>query len=339
MALYLRGKTWWVRFTAPTGQRVRRSTKTSDKQKAREFHDRLSAELWRTQVLHDKPNRVWEEAAERWLAETQHKADHGKDASKLRWLSRHLDGRALRSIDSDTVRELSRLKRLEAGPTTVNRYLALLRAVLRRAAREWGWLVQAPPVRLSREPKRRIRWLTRREAKRLLEELPEHQADLARFALATGLRKANVVGLKWEQIDLHRGVAWVHPDEAKGRKAIAVPLNRDAVYVVRKQVGRHKEFVFTYNGRPVKQVNTRAWKSALKRAGIEEFRWHDLRHTWASWHVQSGTPLHVLQELGGWETVEMVRRYAHLAPEHLAEHAVRVEWGHKSDTVRNEKAA
>lgn len=68
----------------------------------------------------------------------------------------------------------------------------------------------------------------------------------------------------------------------------------------------------------MKQVSTKAWKKALKRAGIEDFRWRDLRHTWASWHVQSGTPLHVLQELGGWQTATMVRRYAHLAVDHLA---------------------
>ena len=73
-------------------------------------------------------------------------------------------------------------------------------------------------------------------------------------------------------------------------------------------------------GRP----NTKAWKKALRRAGISDFRWHDLHHTWASWHVQAGTPLHVLQELGGWETEAMVKRYAHLAPEHLAEHAQRI---------------
>ena len=76
---------------------------------------------------------------------------------------------------------------------------------------------------------------------------------------------------------------------------------------------------------PVKQVSTRAWYKALKRARIEAFRFHDLRHTWASWHVQNGTPLHVLQELGGWETPAMVRRYAHLASEHLAAYAGKVE--------------
>jgi integrase len=76
--------------------------------------------------------------------------------------------------------------------------------------------------------------------------------------------------------------------------------------------------VFTYEGQPIRQVSTRAWYHALRRAGIEDFRWHDLRHTWASWHVQGGTPLFALQELAGWETEKMVRRYAHLAAEHLA---------------------
>jgi integrase len=79
--------------------------------------------------------------------------------------------------------------------------------------------------------------------------------------------------------------------------------------------------VFTYRGERVIQVSTKAWGKALQRAGIEDFRWHDLRHTWASWHVQRGTPLHVPQELGGWKSVEMVRRYAHLSGDHLAEYA------------------
>ncbi len=93
----------------------------------------------------------------------------------------------------------------------------------------------------------------------------------------------------------------------------------------------------SYRGKSVKQVNTRAWKQALKRAGIENFRWHDLRHTWASWHVQAGTPLHVLQELGGWESVEMVRRYAHLSSEHLAEYADRMSGGLRVVEAENEK--
>lgn len=71
-------------------------------------------------------------------------------------------------------------------------------------------------------------------------------------------------------------------------------------------------------------LDTKAWRLALQRAGIAEFRWHDLRHTWASWHAQAGTPLHVLQELGGWESAEMVRKYAHLSTVHLTEYVDRV---------------
>lgn len=88
--------------------------------------------------------------------------------------------------------------------------------------------------------------------------------------------------------------------------------------MVSKQVGKHRTHVFSFRGKPVHWVSTKAWHGALARAGIEDFRWHDLRHTWASWHVQNGTPLYALQELGGWESPEMVRRYAHLSAEHLA---------------------
>ena len=83
--------------------------------------------------------------------------------------------------------------------------------------------------------------------------------------------------------------------------------------------------VFTYDGEPVTRANNHAWRKALKRAGIENFRWHDLRHTWASWHVQAGTPLHVLQELGGWHSHEMVQRYAHLSADQLSEYAKGIE--------------
>jgi integrase len=110
----------------------------------------------------------------------------------------------------------------------------------------------------------------------------------------------------------------VHPDQTKVRKAIPVPLNAGAVVIIRRQTGKHPTRVFSYQGRPIRQVSTKAWSAALKRAGITDFRWHDLRHTWASWHVQNGTPLHALQELGGWGSSEMVRRYAHFSAEHLA---------------------
>ncbi|KZY89434.1 hypothetical protein A3743_08415 [Oleiphilus sp. HI0072] len=141
---------------------------------------------------------------------------------------------------------------------------------------------------------------------------------MARFSLATGLREQNVLGLKWEQVDLSRRVAWIYNDEVKNGKSLAVPLNQEALQVLREERFKNSTYVFTYKGERILRANNSAWRRALKNAGIDDFRWHDLRHTWASWHVQNGTSLNVLQELGGWETIEMVRRYAHLAPENLA---------------------
>ena len=89
-------------------------------------------------------------------------------------------------------------------------------------------------------------------------------------------------------------------------------------------MGKHIKFVFTYKGKPIEQCNTKAWRKALKRAGIKSFRWHDLRHTWASWHVQNGTSLQKLQQLGGWSSFDMVLRYTHLSSDHLKKAAERV---------------
>ena len=327
MSLYKRKGTWWVSFTTPNGQRVRRSAGTQDRRQAQEFHDQLKTEYWRITNLGEKPKRLWEEAVVRWLNETSHKTSHDDDVYQLRWMDPHLKGKTLDEINRDVIDSLvATRKKDNVSNATVNRILALLRAILRRAEYEWEWLDRAPRVRLLPEPKRRIRWLTHADAERLLDELPRHLKAMARFSLATGLRQGNVKGLRWSQVDLDRKIAWIHPDQAKARRAIAVPLNADAMEVLMEQQGRHDDYVFTYGKSPIKQVNTKAWRHALQRVGIEDFRWHDLRHTWASWHVQNGTPLHVLQELGGWETVDMVRRYAHFSAEHTAHYAERINF-------------
>jgi integrase len=88
----------------------------------------------------------------------------------------------------------------------------------------------------------------------------------------TGLRRANVTGLQWTQVDLVWRLAWIHPDQAKARKAIAVPLNAEAVTIIRGQIGSHVTHVFSFRGRPIRQVSTKAWYQALQRAGPEEPR-------------------------------------------------------------------
>jgi len=315
---------WWVKFTH-NGRRVQQSTGTADEKRAREYHDKLKASLWDQERLGIKPGRAWNEAVVRYLVETSHKASQFADKAHLRWVDRFLCGMKLAAIDRELLDRIHAARKAEgAANSTVNRTMEVVRAVLRRAAHEWDWLDKVPRIRMLPEPNRRVRWLTRDEADRLIAEVPEHLKPMVQFSLETGLRRANVTGLEWSQVDLARRTAWIHPDQAKARKAIAVPLSAAAVVVLRGEIGKHSTHVFSYRGDPVRQVNTKAWRLALQRAGIAEFRWHDLRHTWASWHVQAGTPLHVLQELGGWECVEMVRKYAHLSTAHLTDYVDRV---------------
>lgn len=325
MPLFKRGSTWWVDVIAPNGERIRRTTGTDSKILAQEFHDNLKAELWRVSKLGDRPRRTWNEAVVRWLKEQAHKATIETDKIHLRWLDQHLNGKHLDVISRLMIDKITEARIAEdVSNATVNRMLEVLRAILRRCANEWDWMDKVPMVRMLKEPTRRIRYLTREEANNLIAELPEHLADMVAFSLATGLRRSNVTGLHWAQVDLERRIAWIHADQAKARKAIPVPLNSAAIEIIRKNLGKHQTHVFSYRGNPVIQVSTKAWYAALERAGIHDFRWHDLRHTWASWHVQHGTPLFALQEMGGWESPEMVRRYAHLAADHLSPYAERL---------------
>lgn len=269
--------------------------------------------------------KTWKQAAEKWIEETGHKKDHRCDKSKLRWVAEFWDTKLLHEIDWETIRDLAKLKGITAKPASVNRYLALVRAILRRAAFEWQWIEKPPHIRLVHEPTRRVRWLRPEQAKTLIDELPEHQRHPMIFALSTGLRAGNVLSLKWEQIDLRRRVCWFFADQTKNGEDICVSLNDNAMAVLYARRNIHYEFVFTYQGKEIKRLTTRAWYKALARANIHNFRWHDLRHTWASWLVQEGVPLYALQEMGGWKTAAMVRKYAHLSPAHNLRYAQRID--------------
>lgn len=324
MALYKRNDTWWVSFTHQ-GKRIQRSTGTSDKISAQEYHDKLKAELWSVTKLENKPVYSWRDAVFRWLRESGSKRSIETDKVHFRWLDTYLSGYQLHEITHEILDDLALKKESEGvTPTTVNRVMEVVRALLTRAHKEWEWIDRVPAIRMRQVENNRIRWLTIDEANRLLKELPSHLKDMAAFTLATGLRASNVTGLEWQNVDMIRRHAWIHPDQAKTNKAIPVPLNENAIEVLHSRYGMHPKFVFTYDGNKIGKCNTRAWSNALKRAGIENFRWHDLRHTWASWHVQNGTSLQELQQLGGWSSFDMVLRYAHLSGDLLRNAANRI---------------
>ena len=297
--------------------------------------------MWEQERLGIKASHSWKEAVVRWLSETSDKATHLEDKSKLIWLDTFLGKLMIDEINLDVIDIIRVAKSKEASKSTVNRYLALARSILIRARDEWEWIQRVPKFRLYKETNDRERALTNAEAKLLLYELPEHQRETVLFALATGLRQSNVVKLEWSRVNLELRHAWVNASNSKNGKPIAIPLNDIAVEILQRQIGKHPTNVFTYKGVPFKAANTKAWRLALKRAGIENFRWHDLRHTWATWQRQAGTPTHELQRLGGWKTSAMVERYAHLAPDQLSHAASRLNSmfvGYDLATVRhNEK--
>ncbi len=251
------------------------------------------------------------------LEETGHKRTHDWDKSIIKWLEPHLGGRDIAAINRELLDAVKTARAKGVTTSTANRYMALVRSILRRACLEWEWIDKVPKVGMFRQTEGRIRSLTREEFARLLVELPPHLSSMAMFSVATGLRQSNVTRLQWTQISLERRHLWVSAQAHKNGRAHAVPLNDAAMEVLHAKQGDHPLYVFTYEGSPIRQVNTKAWRNALHRAGIEDFRWHDLRHTFATWHREAGTPTHELQRLGGWKTQSMVERYAHVAPEGL----------------------
>nr|WP_269135677.1 site-specific integrase [Xenorhabdus bovienii] len=365
MSITQREGIWHCHFFTPSGKRIRKSLGTRDKKQAQELHDKLKAEAWRVDQLNDLPTRTFEECCIRWLREKEHKRSLNDDKTKIEFFLQHFSGRDISTITADEVYDaVSKMKNrkhyqiweskrdaalrkgrktpvYEAIPVsqaTKSQHLSFFRSLLRAAANEWNWIKSAPIIKTKKPISKRIRWLTKDEAARLIECMPESMKPIVIFALATGLRRSNIIDLEWQQVDMQRKVAWINPENAKAGKAIGIALNDTACRVLRDQIGKHSRWVFVHTKakhrpdgtltptvRKMRVDDNNAWNSGLKRAGIEDFRFHDLRHTWASWLVQSDVPLSILQEMGGWESIEMVRRYAHLAPNHLSEHARKID--------------
>src|SRR3989441_312785 len=239
------------------------------------------------------------------------------------------------------------------APASVNRDLSVLRGLLRlakrwrhldlgdlsevapslgllRLAKRWRYLTEVPEVEMAREPEGRLRFLSEEEAVRLLDECRkagEHRVSSCRsphllpvvtVALNTGMRKSEILGLTWERVDFARGV--IQLERTKNGRRREVPMNRavyDALSVVKGA---------DQTGPVFRKVNGAAWGSvrtafarAVEDARIDNFRFHDLRHTFASWLVMRGRSLKEVQELLGHSSLTMTMRYAHLSPDRLRE--------------------
>ena len=316
---------WWIAAKLPNGQRIRQSAGTENRDEAEALLARIKLEAFRATHFGFKPQRSWQETVVRYLSSKSNLRSL-RDVQRIcRMLDPYLGDLTLQQIDGDVIWKVTQgeLKRGNA-PATVNRYLALIRNVLRTARDEWQWIDSMPKVRLLHGEVQRDRWLTKEEAQRLIASCAAHLAALVRFALATGCRAREITDLEWSRVDLARRTAWL--DRTKNGTPRGVPLNADALVVLESVRGQHPVYCFTYRGEPIGwDVTNTAWQTAVKKAGISDFRFHDLRHTWASWHRQAGTSCDELKDLGGWKTRSMVDRYAKFATENLASAAARIE--------------
>lgn len=304
MSLYKVGSIWYYYITVD-GKRYRESTGETDKRRAQEVHDRIKYELQRQGT---PDGFTLADALRIWLTD---KERTNKEKSAVRVLLRVYPSRPISEIAPHEIIEALQPR----ANSTINRTISIINAAIALAS-ERGKCKKLTIKKRDEEGKR-LRFLTREEWETLYKELPPHLKAIALFAIETGLRQANVLGLTWNQVNIKNRLVWVDAVDAKGKKAITVPLSKRATALLRLLNRTKKnEYVFLFNDKPVKSVKT-AWNKALKRAGIDNFTFHDLRHTWASWHVQKGTPLMVLKELGGWADISMVQRYAHLSPDHL----------------------
>jgi integrase len=221
---------------------------------------------------------------------------------------------------------VSERRKTTLSPATVNRHLAALSHAFTVAVKEWGWVEANPVVKVSkpREPRGRVRFLSDDEREALLKACRESASpDLypaVILALSTGARQQEILGLRWSQIDFGRRVATLH--ETKNAERRVLPLAGPALELLRERSSARRldtDLVFPGRTRTPKPVDLRTpFETALKRAGIENFHWHDLRHTAASYLAMNGASLAEIAEVLGHKTLAMVKRYAHLSEAHTA---------------------
>lgn len=322
MPLYKRGSIWWVRI----GRKTRRSTGTEDRKAAEEFEQVLTQRLWRINKLGDRSAVSWKEAAERWVNDSR--KPRKRDRWFLKWLSPKVDEYPVSAVaDLDVIEELRKDGLAEGwSHSTVDRCMRTVRAVLRKCV-GWRYLESCPPMPMYGEEEAEPRFLTPEEFQRLRRELPPHLERAARFAVYTLLRMRSQSRLTWDRVDLKARRAWIPRAQMKGKMgAFSFPLTDEAIAVLRECRAANPQglHVFQYEDKPIDDFHREAFRKAVKRAGVPWLRWHDLRHTGASWAVQSGVTLPELMVLGNWKSYRMVLRYAHLAPSNAVEAAKKV---------------
>jgi len=335
MGLVKRGSMWWMSFMF-NGQQIRRSTGTGDKRLAEAVLSKVKVQIIEGRFFEkqEPQERTLAELLDRYASEhAARRANHRRELTSIQNLTGFFGNPRLDHITPKLIVAYKN-KRYTDGvkPATINRELATLKKAFNLARREWEWCTENPVCRVSmeRENNTRGRWLTMEEEQRLLQTISPRLRDLIIFALNTGMRMGEILALTWAGVDLFRRTVTVFRSKNGERRTI--PINSIVLDVLtRKYAARSRmtELVFhSQADTALDGSNIRhGLNAALRVAKIQDFHFHDLRHTFATRIVQAGVDLYKVQRLLGHKSPMMTQRYAHHYPESLREGVEALESG------------
>ncbi len=341
--MFKRGGVWWTSITYK-GKRIRKSLETADKKLAQVIEAKIKTEIVEGKYF-DKPtgdNKTLNDMMERFMKEHAPKVSINTQKSysvSLKHLSSFFGNSRLTSITPKMIYEYKVLRKNEGTKAaSLNRELAMLSKAFNLGVKEWEWIKENPVSKVPREKENneRDRWLSEDEEKRLLGNSPHWLRDIIVFALHTGLRQDELLSLQWSRVDLFRKIILIQ--ESKNGKPRTIPLNQIALNILleKAKVRNLKSDLVFHSGLMTKincQNLIRAFKIALEKTGIQDFHFHDLRHTFATRLAQRGVDLYKISKLLGHYDISMTQRYAHHCPESLRDGIQVLEAGHNLVTV------
>lgn len=326
MSVYRRGRVWWISVSVG-GRRVRVSAGCDiSKAQAKELEAKIRADLHAGRVGR-APEKSISDALLHWIDnECQELKSAHKFESHARALLPYIKGRQLKEAPAVANDIKAGLRAQGLTPATINRRLAILRRVCNLAYRSWQWINEpiGERIQLLQERNERHIYLEASQVEALAAACPNPLAgDVVRLAAWTGLRRSELLRLIHSRADIWQGCIVLDAQTKSGRpRTIPVP---EGVMPILERLPL-----------PVSNAQLRkSWDIARRTLGLEDLRFHDLRHTYASWLVQSGAPIRVVQELLGHTSLAMTMRYSHLAPKHLMDAVTGMENNVRSQTVQN----
>lgn len=238
-----------------------------------------------------------------------------RDKSLIDNLNSYFGRMKLCDITPKSIEQYKRLRLETMAPATVNRELACMKCIFNKAI-EWGKATENPArrVKMLKENNQRLRYLEKEEIEKLIDNSPEFLKPIVIVAVFTGMRKGEIINLKWQDIDLSKGIVYLQ-DSKIGKREVYLNNNVKNMLI---HIKKHSESPYVFcnkNGNTYSKILTTFYK-ATEKSGIKNFRFHDLRHTYASHLTMSGVDLRTVQELMGHKTIEMTLRYSHLSPDH-----------------------